>query len=299
MDNKHMRKNQQGFSALEVVLLLMLVFVLVLVGWRVYDKQTTNKIAIDDTGQSGQQYKSKNYTLSLSRTEDNDLRSTYSLNINFNDSFDPQASCPAVQAGFADTISATNVTDKGASITITQNEKPYSLKSNSRYTAMCPDVVVPLHLDQYTFDNNWLENSHPTKTLTIQGKKYSLQLDKNDYKLTLTGGNVSSIASFIPDGLGGLYVRPVQCMTADALKSYAASNGMELAETKYPGINQKMEELIGPQTYNNPYDQNLLVIGNDYFKNLLKQTGENIPCQVWASANPVGGNFGKRITVQD
>lgn len=292
-----MRKNQKGFSAVEALLVLVIIGLLGLVGWYVYSNRQTSKMAAGNgNSQKSLAYKSEHYSLNLSRSVNNDFVGSYSLVVSFNDSFDPDAQCPVVQNDFKSSIVASDVKDNSAVLTITQNKKPYK-KSSEMSGGACPAVVVPAHEDKYSFDKAWLENTSPAKTLTIQGKKYTLQSDKQTYKLTLTNGSKSSTAAYIPDGIGALYTYPA-CKTLDELETYAKDNDIELAEAKYPGIEQKLQELGGSEHNTNQYNQSLLVITNDFLKNLLKQKGTGTTCKVWASNTPVSASLGSDIMIE-
>jgi len=287
-------KNQDGFSVFEALIIVIVIGAIGLVGWLVYnrthgkDHQGTSKSS--NSMPSGT-YTSKNYTLNV---VDDDgtlgVANPYSLEVDFNDSWNPNPTCPTKQPGFSGKISVTNMTSDGATVNITQNREPYTPKPTGTFVDCGQGTTVTApDSSQYTFKTAWLESGPRTKTLSINGKRYLLNANLTNYALTISDGSVMSGVIYFPEGVGALTSDPDGCMSIDQLNAYARANGMELAETKYPGsatvLNAGTTGMPG-----GPGGQKVYVVANDNFIELSKQTGQSQSCRVQASDNVISGD---------
>ena len=267
-------------------LMLAVIVILAIVGVFIFKgSHTTPKL----DGSTKASYLSENYTISIVDNNDYALNNPYGLGVSFNDSWNPKPTCPSKQPGFAGKITVTNMTESGASFTITQNKKPYTLTPNN-HLPLCGTgtAVVPTDSTQYTFSNAWLENGPAFKTLTIQGKRYTLHVDKTNYKLTLTNGSIITGTTFFPENIGSLHSDPPNCMSVAQLQAYAQKNGMEIAEDRYPGLDQVLETVPGV-TVVSPSDEQILVIINSSYIKLAQQTSQKEACQIWTGVGDISG----------
>ena len=288
-------KNQHGFSAFEVFIIILVVVVIAAVGWLAYNRHHSNtnhgnSPKLSNSMPAGT-FASKNYTLNI--TDDGGNLGTanpYSLEVAFNDSWNPNPTCPLKQPGFTGKIDATNMTADSATITITQNREPYTPKPAGTYVdcGQGTTVAEPDTTD-YTLNSAWLEAGSPTKTLTINGTPYTLHIDMSQYALTISNGSVVSGVIYFPVSVGALTSDPDGCMSIAQLDAYAQANGMELAETKYPGsaavLNAGTTGMPG-----GPGGQKIYVLANDAFIKLSKQSGQKKSCSVQASDSVISGD---------
>lgn len=275
-----MRKNQKGFGLIEGLLIIIVLGLIGLAGWFILNKgQIIN---------GGEAYRTEHYALGLSRDADN-FSGKYGLTVDFNDSWDPDSACGDVYEDFKASVITSDQRDDSATISITQNKKPYDEKSrqeksdnkSSELTSCTLQARFPYETS-HVFDKAWLENSHPTKTLTIQGKKYTLKLDKDNYKLTLSDGNTTLVSSYIPDGIGAINSY-TGCHSLIKLNAFAKEHGLELAQNKYPDLEKKLKDMKATSDHGSD-SIFLLVIANDFLVDLLKKAPRG-DCQVWVENN--------------
>jgi hypothetical protein len=258
-----MNKNQNGFTLVEIILVIIFMALIGFTGWYV----------LNPTGNRSGNFISKHFSLSIETSQPN-----YQLVTYFDDSIEPSSKCQSLQDGFVGSIIEKSIKDDGARLAITQNKKPYAPKKQATEDSVgpgyCGDSAEGTYKASYTLKNDWLENGPSKKQLIIQNKEYDLNLDKKSFILTLSHGSQSSSAVKIPNEIGSIdftYTYP-NCISRDELKAFAGNHGIQLAESKYPGLDDSLWHFQLSKTHGDPHVRNyILVIKNNNFDKLRGQ----------------------------
>jgi hypothetical protein len=276
-----MYKNQKGFS--HIIIPVILLVVLAIIGIFAFSR-------INHADESKGMFTAKNYGVTFKGTSDDNYVYQYSLDVSYEDSFDPKSDCPAQLDGFQGKLSIDYQSDSKARVSVLQNIKPYQSKDNNISAHVCPDVVVPDFTKNIRLDKKWIESGSSDKTMQINNKTYNLALNKQARTISLNGEKYKQVEPYLPDGLAQLYAYPMydNCMSLNQIQAYAKGHNIVEADSKYPGLTSSIKSipnliLEAPDGSTNV----LLVMTDDYVKQLVEKTrnekGVQENCRVVAS----------------
>lgn len=281
--SKSMFKNQKGFSHVIIpVCLLAIVIIVGVFAW--------SRIALTNNSGGKGWYAAKNYSLSFEGKSDDTYSYQYSIDVLYDDSFDPKSDCPARLTSFRGSLNIEYPSDSTAKVNVLQNVEPYKKQDSDSSVGICPAVVVPPATETVRLDKKWLESGTTSKKVLMNDKTYAVELNKQNRTLSFNGENYKRTQPYLPDGLTQLYAYPMyqNCMSTVQIQAYAQEHNIATADSRYPGLTANIKAIPNLKLEAPDGSENmLLVIADDHVKQLIEKTqnerGAQDTCRVVAS----------------